>query len=232
VNTNRPNLFTALLRRIKHCFQSSRDTSAVAIRTTVQLPIILADGSEAMAEMYSFSGLADGKEHFALKLGSPDPQHPLVRLHSECVTGDALGSARCDCGPQLQEALSLFNKEGGYLLYLRQEGRGIGLYEKLDAYRLQEQGHDTFTANLKLGHNVDERDYQAAADILNALGLNQIMLMTNNPDKRQQLENAGIQVHGTRPTGVFANRHNHLYLQSKIQRANHQINIDELSTKP
>ncbi|WP_289286449.1 MULTISPECIES: GTP cyclohydrolase II [unclassified Methylophaga] len=232
MNSNRPKLFSVLLRRINHCFRSAKDVSAVTIRTTVQLPIILNDGSEAMAEMYSFSGFVDGKEHFALKLGRPDPTHPLVRIHSECVTGDALGSARCDCGPQLQEALSLFNKEGGYLLYLRQEGRGIGLYEKLDAYRLQEQGHDTFTANLELGHNVDERDYQAAADILNALKLNQIMLMTNNPDKRQQLEKAGIQVHGTRPTGVFANRHNHGYLTSKIHRGNHQISIDELLRKP
>jgi GTP cyclohydrolase II len=232
VNTNRPKLFSALIRRITSSLRTPKEASTVTIRTTVQLPIILNDGTEAMAEMYSFSGLADGKEHFALKLGKPDPNRPFVRLHSECVTGDALGSARCDCGPQLQEALRTFDKEGGYLLYLRQEGRGIGLYEKLDAYRLQEQGHDTFTANVKLGHSVDERDYQVAADILNALSLNQIVLMTNNPDKRQQLENAGIHVHGTRPTGVYANRHNHVYLQSKIERANHQIDIDQLLTKP
>lgn len=143
------------------------------------------------------------------------------------MTGDALGSARCDCGPQLQEALTILDKEGGYLLYLRQEGRGIGLYEKVDAYRLQELGHDTFTANLELGHNMDERDYDVAADMLKALKVQRLTLLTNNPDKCKQLNAAGIQVDGKRPTGVFSNRHNQHYLSSKRLKANHQIDIEK-----
>src|ERR1700751_3611570 len=105
------------------------------VRTSAQLPIILGNGREAHGTIYSFTPLSDRREHFALKFGQPDAAAPLVRLHSECVTGDILGSARCDCGPQLAESLRRLDEEGGYLLYLRQEGRGIGLYEKLEAYR-------------------------------------------------------------------------------------------------
>jgi GTP cyclohydrolase II len=194
-----------------------------SVRTTTKLPIHLADGREAASTIYSFRGLADGKEHFALRFGNNDSNAPFVRVHSECVTGDVLGSARCDCGPQLQESLLRLHEQGGYLLYMRQEGRGIGLYAKLDAYRLQEMGHDTYAANRALGHGDDERDYTAAAQMLKALGVSRITLITNNPDKRAQLEALGIEVDATQPTGVFHGLHNSRYLEAKIQHARHTI---------
>jgi GTP cyclohydrolase II len=197
--------------------------SQPGVRTTAQLPIHLADGREALSTIYSFHGLSDGKEHFALRFGTPDANAPLVRLHSECMTGDVFGSARCDCGPQLQESLLRLHEEGGYLLYMRQEGRGIGLYAKLDAYRLQEQGHDTYAANRALGHGDDERDYTAAAEMLKALDVARITLITNNPDKRKQLEALGIEVPAVRPTGVFHGRHNSRYLEAKIRHTHHTI---------
>lgn len=193
------------------------------VRTAAQLPIHLADGREATSTIYSFCGLSDGKEHFALRFGHSDAEAPLVRLHSECMTGDVLGSARCDCGPQLQESLLRLHEEGGYLLYMRQEGRGIGLYAKLDAYRLQELGHDTYAANRALGHGDDERDYTAAAEMLKALGVTRITLITNNPDKRAQLEALGIEVVAVRPTGVFSGRHNTRYLEAKVRHTHHTI---------
>jgi len=193
------------------------------VRTAAQLPIHLADGREASSTIYSFSGLSDGKEHFALRFGHDDVEAPLVRLHSECMTGDVLGSARCDCGPQLQESLLRLHKESGYLLYMRQEGRGIGLYAKLDAYRLQELGHDTYAANRALGHGDDERDYTAAAEMLKAMGVTRITLITNNPDKRAQLEALGIEVVAVRPTGVFSGRHNTRYLEAKVRHTHHTI---------
>ena len=195
------------------------------IRTVAQLPLLLADGREARAEIFSFDGLRDSQEHFALKLGTPSTECPLVRLHSECVTGDVLGSARCDCGPQLQEAIRRLHEQGGYLLYLRQEGRGIGLYRKLDAYRLQELGHDTYAANRALGHRDDERDYGAAADMLMALGIRCVTLLSNNPDKRIQLEAAGVVVDATKPTGVFVGTHNRKYLEAKVRYTGHAIQL-------
>jgi GTP cyclohydrolase II len=198
---------------------------APRIRTVAQLPIELRDGRQVRAEIVSFDGLRDGKEHFALKLGNPSPDAPLVRLHSECMTGDVFGSARCDCGPQLQEALSLMDERGGYLLYLRQEGRGIGLYRKLEAYRLQEEGHDTYAANRALGHHDDERNYGVAVDMLNALGIKRIVLLSNNPDKRKQLEAAGIAVASMEPTGVFVGAHNRRYLEAKVRHTGHAIDL-------
>jgi GTP cyclohydrolase II len=195
------------------------------VRTVAQLPIELRDGRTVLAEIASFDGLRDGKEHFALKLGNPSPDAPLVRLHSECMTGDVFGSARCDCGPQLQESLRLMDERGGYLLYLRQEGRGIGLYRKLEAYRLQELGHDTYAANRALGHHDDERDYGVAVDMLKALGIARIVLLTNNPDKRKQLEDAGIAVVAMEPTGVFVGAHNRRYLEAKVRHTGHAIDL-------
>lgn len=195
------------------------------VLTTAQLPIRLANGTEACGTIYSFRGLSDAGEHFALRLGEPCREAPLVRVHSECITGDALGSARCDCGPQLQESLARLQAEGGYLLYMRQEGRGIGLYRKLEAYRLQELGQDTFSANRLLGHGDDERSYIATAEMLRALGLSRITLLSNNPDKRSQLEGSGIEIAAIRATGVFVGRHNLRYLEAKVRHSGHTIDL-------
>jgi GTP cyclohydrolase II len=207
------------------CAQVIPLKDAPSVRTATQLPIQLADGREASSTIYSFHGLSDGKEHFALRFGSADAEAPLVRLHSECMTGDVLGSARCDCGPQLQESLHRLHEEGGYLIYMRQEGRGIGLYSKLDAYQLQDQGHDTFAANRALGHGDDERDYTAAAEMLKALGVTRITLITNNHDKRAQLEAHGIDVVAVKPTGVFSGQHNLRYLEAKVRHSRHTIKL-------
>jgi len=174
-------------------------------------------------EIVSFRGLpgGDGKDHFALIFPSrqDSPKDPLVRIHSECVTGDVLGSLRCDCGKQLTEALTRLSREGGILIYLRQEGRGIGLDEKLRAYKLQDSGFDTFEANVQLGHQEDARSYALAAEILRVLEVPAIRLLTRNPDKVGQLRNAGIDVVQQVKTGLHVNPRNEKYLQAKERRA-------------
>lgn len=184
------------------------------IRSTLALPVRLADGFETQGLVVTFDGLADGREHVAVVLGEPGDV-PLVRVHSECLTGDVLGSQRCDCGPQLHEAVRRISRCGGYVLYLRQEGRGIGLYNKLDAYTLQDAGLDTYEANLALGFAPDQRDYGVAAQMLLALGVDTIALLTNNPDKVAQLERAGVRVESRVPTGVHRSPANHRYLDAK-----------------
>jgi GTP cyclohydrolase II len=184
------------------------------VRSSLEVPLRLADGFEAFGRVVTFDGLDDGLEHVAVALGEPDDV-PLVRLHSECLTGDVLGSQRCDCGPQLHEAVRRISRCGGYLLYLRQEGRGIGLYNKLDAYRLQDTGLDTYEANVALGFEPDERDYGVAAQMLLALGVDTVALLTNNPDKVAQLELAGVRVESRVPTGVHRSPANHRYLDAK-----------------
>ncbi|GAA0536894.1 GTP cyclohydrolase II [Paractinoplanes ferrugineus] len=195
-----------------------------AIRTTVTVPLRFADGFAADARVSTFTGLADGKEHLALRFGSPG-EVPLVRLHSECLTGDVLGSLRCDCGPQLREAAERITRTGGYLLYLRQEGRGIGLYPKLDAYALQDAGLDTYAANRALGYLDDERDYTAAAQMLTALGVSKIDLLTNNPDKSGQMRTLGIEVREVLPTLVHTSAANNRYLQAKVDHTRHTIDL-------
>lgn len=194
------------------------------IRTRVELPLALADGTETTAQVFTFDGLVDDREHLALALGKPGPQ-TLVRLHSECLTGDALGSLRCDCGPQLAEALVKLSARGGYLLYLRQEGRGIGLYDKLDSYVLQDGGLDTFEANLALGYDEDERDYTAAAQMLHALGVGSLTLLTNNPDKVRQLRLCGIDVVNQLPTALHLRQDNERYLRAKATRGGHTLDL-------
>jgi GTP cyclohydrolase II len=201
----------------------ARDTPAT-VRREVALPIHLPDGSLTPARLFSFDGLCDGLEHVALSLGDRSADRgtlsdgvPLVRLHSECLTGDVLGSERCDCGPQLQEAMAQISPVGGYVIYLRQEGRGIGLYNKIDAYALQEAGLDTYEANLALGFGEDERDYAVAVQMLLALGVDRLNLLSNNPDKAAQLEAAGIRVHLRVPTGVHLSSGNGGYLAAKAR---------------
>ncbi|MCA9556290.1 MAG: GTP cyclohydrolase II [Myxococcales bacterium] len=190
-------------------------TPSATVRTTLDLPIRL-PGWSGIAEVATFDGLADGGEHLALRIGSPGAV-PLVRLHSECLTGDVLGSERCDCGPQLHEAVQRIAAAGGYLLYLRQEGRGIGLYAKLDAYALQDEGLDTYEANLALGYAADARDYTVAAQMLAALGIAQLALLTNNPDKAAQLAASGLDVQPV-PTAVHLSSANARYLAAKARR--------------
>jgi GTP cyclohydrolase II len=185
------------------------------VRREVQLPLRLADGSCVPARMFTFHGLVDGREHVAIGLGDTTRDVPLVRLHSECLTGDVLGSARCDCGPQLQEAITQIAGSGGYLLYLRQEGRDIGLYNKIDAYALQEDGLDTYEANLALGFAEDERDYTVAVQMLGALGVDRLDLLSNNPDKAAQLEEAGLTVVRRVHTGLHVSPVNLGYLAAK-----------------
>lgn len=197
-----------------------------SVRTRVRIPLSFADGYSTTAQAVTFDGLADGREHLALVLGEPDPgATPLVRLHSECLTGDVFGSARCDCGPQLREAVERIGDTGGVLLYLRQEGRDIGLYNKLDAYALQDSGLDTYQANTELGFDEDARDYTAAAQMLAALGIAELDLLTNNPDKVRQLTALGVTVRDTLPTGVHANPDNLRYLRAKADHTGHTIRL-------
>jgi GTP cyclohydrolase II len=188
------------------------------------------DGYSVDSELVTFHGLVDGQEHIAVVLGKPHAaETPLVRLHSECLTGDVFGSARCDCGPQLREAVERIAERGGYLLYLRQEGRGIGLYNKLDAYALQDQGRDTYAANVELGFPEDCRDYTAAAQMLGALGVGSIDLLSNNPDKAGQLSDLGVPIRERVPTGVHATAQNLRYLRAKVERTQHTIALEPLS---
>lgn len=177
-----------------------------------------------------FHEATTGFDHVALTLGDmkgPDPV--LVRVHSECLTGDVFASTRCDCGPQLHAALDAIVEKGwGALLYLRQEGRGIGLHAKIQAYHLQDQGADTLDANLMLGHPADARDYAIAANILADLGVEQVNLLTNNPEKVDQLTNHGIQVASRTPLIVGVGAKNRDYLATKGERMGHHITDDDL----
>jgi GTP cyclohydrolase II len=199
------------------------------IRRRIRIPLRFADGYSTIATVVSFTGLADGQQHVALELGQPgEARLPLVRLHSECLTGDVFGSQRCDCGPQLREAVERITNHGGYVLYLRQEGRGIGLYDKLDAYALQDRGLDTYDANLALGHQADERDYTSAAQMLHALGASRIGLLSNNPDKSAQLGRLGITIARQVPTALHLTGANAAYLATKARRGGHDLLLRRL----
>lgn len=173
----------------------------------------------------------DSKEHLALVMGDVcGKEDVLVRIHSECFTGDVLGSRRCDCGEQLDRAVRMIAETGaGVLVYLRQEGRGIGLLEKLRAYNLQDQGYDTVEANLLLGHEADEREYTMAARILEDLGVHSVRLLTNNPLKIQELQELGVSVSERVPIEPTVNEDNAVYLFTKARRMNHLLNLNSIS---
>lgn len=203
---------------------------AASVRTRVAVPMRFADAWTTTADVVTFDGLVDGREHLALGLGdwrgaTAAGRPLLVRPHSECLTGDVFGSERCDCGPQLREAVERIAAVGGFLLYLRQEGRGIGLYAKLDAYALQDAGLDTYEANRALGRGDDERDYTVAAQALTALGVGPVDLLTNNPDKAAQLRRLGVDVVATTPTGVHLTAANARYLHAKVERTGHALDL-------
>ena len=193
-------------------------------RLAIVVRAFLPVAASEQAEIIAFRSPESIDEHVALMIGTPDGTAPLVRLHSECLTGDVLGSLKCDCGPQLQSALRAIAANGwGILLYLRQEGRGIGLINKLRAYQLQDQGFDTVDANLRLGFAVDTRDFGVAARMLSLLNQSEIRLLTNNPDKVAGLEAAGISVIERVPHMLPPNPHNERYLATKRDRTGHQL---------
>jgi GTP cyclohydrolase II len=200
-----------------------KDSAHLTIATRAHLPIAADDEAEVVA----FRSTNDLREHVALIVGTQSGDRaPLVRLHSECLTGDVLGSRKCDCGPQLDAALAAMAEEAGkggwgVLLYLRQEGRGIGLINKLRAYRLQDQGFDTVDANNRLGLPTEARDFPVAARMLILLGVGTIRLMTNNPAKVAALEEQGITVAERVPHQLPANPHNARYLATKRDRSGH-----------
>ena len=195
-----------------------RSSPSVELVSRARLPLDDLPDTQIVA----FRASDDGQDHVALVIGAFAGQPPLVRLHSECLTGDVFGSLKCDCGPQLREALRIIGKAGGgILLYLRQEGRGIGLANKLRAYALQDRGLDTVDANRRLGFADDERDYAHAAAMLKALGADEVRLLTNNPAKVAGLESAGIKVAERVPHHMPVNPHNADYLATKRKKSGH-----------
>ncbi len=196
------------------------DAARLSIAVRAKLPV---DGAED-AEIVAFRSPESADEHVALLIGTPNGRAPVVRLHSECLTGDVLGSLKCDCGPQLHAAIHAIEGSGwGILLYLRQEGRGIGLINKLRAYALQDQGFDTVDANTRLGFAIDARDFGVAARMLTLLGQSAVRLLTNNPAKVAGLEAAGVRVIERVAHFLPANPHNERYLATKRDRTGHQL---------
>ncbi len=196
------------------------DPVNIALVARARLPV----AASATGELVAFRGADAMQDHVALVIGDRDGSVPIVRLHSECFTGDVLGSLKCDCGPQLHTALAtMADAPWGVLLYLRQEGRGIGLVNKLRAYQLQDQGFDTVDANTRLGFPVEARDFGVAAQMLRLMGIERVRLMTNNPEKVARLEAAGIDVAERLPLVLPANPHNADYLATKRRRTGHDL---------
>jgi GTP cyclohydrolase II len=190
---------------------------------------VMIDTAHGPAQFVTFSNLNDSGEHIALIFGDIENiETPLIRIHSECLTGDVFGSARCDCGEQLTEAQAQAAKDGGIVLYLRQEGRGIGLYNKLDAYALQDLGHDTFQANKMLGLPEDMRNFLVAAQMLEALDVKSVNLLTNNPDKVEQMRGYGINVKAAVPTQLHLKSQNQNYLLAKVVKGGHAMNLQKI----
>jgi 3,4-dihydroxy 2-butanone 4-phosphate synthase/GTP cyclohydrolase II len=176
-------------------------------------------------KLIAYTQLNTGQEHLALVKGEWEKDEPiLVRVHSSCLTGDIFGSCRCDCGPQLHQAMKKIEAEGkGAIVYMNQEGRGIGLLNKLKAYKLQEEGLDTVEANLQLGFKMDERDYGVGAQIIRDLGIAKMKLMSNNPTKRAGLIGYGLEILERVPIEIEANEHNEFYLETKRDKMGHLI---------
>lgn len=195
-----------------------RRAPRLAIVSRAALPLEGAPYTQVIA----FRPVDGGPEHLALRIGEAGPV-PLVRLHSACLTGDVLGSLKCDCGPQLRAAVARLAAEGGILLYLQQEGRGIGLLNKLRAYALQDQGFDTVDANLRLGFAEEERDFDLAARMLALLGVGRVRLLSNNPAKAAALAEGGIEVDALVPHSFGENPHNARYLATKRDRQGHRL---------
>ncbi|WP_313228612.1 GTP cyclohydrolase II [Sphingobium yanoikuyae] len=196
------------------------DAIHLAIATRARLPVSASESAEIIA----FRSPDEPREHVALVVGKRDASPPVIRIHSECLTGDVFGSLKCDCGPQLHQALhQIADAQWGVLLYLRQEGRGIGLVNKLRAYALQDQGFDTVDANVRLGFAIDARDFSVAARMLDLLGISGVRLLTNNPQKVAGLQAAGIEVVERLPIILPANPHNERYLATKRDRTGHQL---------
>jgi 3,4-dihydroxy 2-butanone 4-phosphate synthase / GTP cyclohydrolase II len=180
-------------------------------------------------DLIHYKQLTNGQEHLALIKGKWEKDEPvLVRVHSSCITGDIFGSCRCDCGPQLQKSMEMIEKEGkGVIVYMNQEGRGIGLLNKLKAYKLQEEGYDTVEANLKLGFKMDERDYGIGAQILRDLGVAKMKLMTNNPQKRTGLIGYQLEIVENISLEIDSNKHNELYLKTKKEKMGHKLSLNK-----
>lgn len=200
--------------------------SLIQREVSVHMPTVFGDFN-----LVAYKQLSTGQEHLALIKGEWKKDEPImVRVHSSCLTGDIFGSCRCDCGPQLHAAMDMIEKEGkGVILYMNQEGRGIGLLNKLKAYKLQEQGLDTVDANLQLGFKMDERDYGVGAQILRDLGITKMRLLTNNPKKRAGLIGYGLEIVERIPVEVVSNEHNHAYLVTKRDKMGHTLNLDSAS---
>ncbi|MGF1687017.1 GTP cyclohydrolase II [Photobacterium japonica] len=198
------------------------------VNVRARVPFKVGQRSDIAADLLSFNGLKSGKEHVALIFQGADQrtEAPLVRMHSECLTGDVFHSSRCDCGEQLDETIEKMGQEGGVLLYLRQEGRGIGLYNKIDAYELQSQGMNTYEANNHLGFGDDLREFSEAALMLQALGITSIRLVTNNPKKIRELEGFGIVITEVVGTKAHVKDGNEQYLKTKASHGKHRFHFD------
>lgn len=198
------------------------------VNVRARVPFKVGLKSDIPADLLSFSGLESGKEHVAVIFHDADKQvtAPLVRMHSECLTGDVFHSSRCDCGEQLDESIEKMGEQGGIILYLRQEGRGIGLYNKIDAYELQSQGMNTYEANNHLGFGDDLRDFTEAALMLKTLGIDEIRLVTNNPKKIHDLEDHGIKIVEVIGTKTYVKEGNESYLKTKASHGKHRFNFD------
>lgn len=213
--------FDMVIVSIKDLIAYRLDTeSLVRKEVSVKMPTQWGD-----FDMIAYTQLDTGENHLALVKGEWQPGEPImVRVHSSCVTGDIFGSCRCDCGPQLHKAMEVISKEGkGVIVYMNQEGRGIGLVNKLKAYHLQENGLDTVEANIKLGFGMDQRDYGIGAQILRSLGISKMRLLTNNPTKRAGLIGYGLEVVENLPIEIASNPHNEAYLRTKRDKMSHAI---------